>query len=154
MSLQWKYQLYDFLLNTFGLEGRGDGSASWKMPARSPDTAEASSRESQELRMGVKARNRCKESLTTTREAAGLTTSQDCGGNEIKPCRIPIMFSLSLKKKTQQGGPWLKIETSCLVSLWTDLALHEVSKGCNKIYTFCTLQEQDIQAAKQREKRT
>lgn len=147
MSLQWKYQLYDFLLNTFRLEGRGDGSASWKMTARSSDTAEASSRESQQLRMGVKARDRWKESLTATREAAGVTTSQDCGGNEIKPCRIPIMFCFSLSKKnqkSQQRGPWLKIETSCLVSRWTDLALHEVSKGCNKIYTFCTLQEQDI----------
>lgn len=99
MSLQWKYQLYDFLLNTFRLEGRGDGTASSRMTAGSSDAAESRSRESQWLRVRMKTRDHWKESLTTVRKAAGVTTSHHCAGNEIKPCRIPIKVSFCLKKK-------------------------------------------------------
>lgn len=119
------------------------------MSAGSPDSAESSSRESQRLRVGVKTRDHWKEPLTTAREAAGVTTSPDCRGNEIKPCRIPIKVSFPQKKiikKKSQHGPLLKIETSCCVLLGADLALHEDSRGSNKNYMFGSLQEQDTQA--------
>lgn len=82
------------------------------------------------LWMRVKTRDHQKEPLTRAREAAAVPTSHDCGGSEIKPCRIPVKVSFSLRK-TQQHR-LLKIEPACGVSLQADHALHEDSEAAIK----------------------
>lgn len=104
MFLQWKYRLYDFLLNTFRLLGRGDRSTSPEMAAGPSDTAESSSRDHPQ---GEYENQGPVGGTTTTSKATTVTTAHDHGGNEIKPCRISIKVSFPIQKqkpkKTSMG---------------------------------------------------
>lgn len=146
MFLQWKYRLYDFLLNTFRLLGRGDRSTSPKMAAGPSDTAESSSRDHPQGEY----ENQGPVGGTTT--ASKATTVNHCSWSWRKWNKTLQNFNKGFlpypKTKTQknQHGPWIKPKTSWHVSLWADLALHEDWRGCNKDNIFGTLQEQDTQA--------